>query len=419
MFKNKNCTVIYWDKDKDVFGAEISAAEGGKMIIGQTVFSDPLVPDFSARLVHVCAALKPKENHSIILASRFEEAICIELNLPKLPQAEMQKALGFEMPRHIPVSIDGMAWTYRIIGEVPAETAISTLSKVRILAVSRKSWDSTVSQITGAEIKADAVTHPLMVFNTLPDNPEFILDDPDELLKLFPGVQDDSAKLGHSGLSAKFSGLEGFGNLAAKQKSGLLVCLLIGEFILRGTASPESLNIAPLPDTVRPQRFRAFRYSAAALFILVLMLGTVLIARSWWDARSRYSRIIVEKQRIASKISEFKQERFKNKKIDELIKKIDETEPGNAEILQCLQTLSQKLPSSMWITMFSTKDEDIDVTICTTKDKDAQSDLSKLGGMPIFSNFSIRSTRRDSDGTLTIFVHIVYQGKFKRQKTNG
>jgi hypothetical protein len=53
------------------------------------------------------------------------------------------------------------------------------------------------------------------------------------------------------------------------------------------------------------------------------------------------------------------------------------------------------------------------------KDKDVQSDLSKLNGIPIFSSFNIRSTRRDGDGTLTIFAHITYQSKFKRQKGNG
>ncbi len=418
MFKNQNCTVIYWDKDKDVFGVGISAAEGGRMKIMQTVFSDPLIPEFSVRLLDVCNRLNPGESHRIILASRFEGAICVELNLPKLPQAEMQKALGFELPRHIPVPLEEIAWTYRVIGEMPGETKLSTLSKVRILAVSRKSWDSTVAEITRSEIKADAATHPLMVFNSLPDNPEFMLDDSDELLKLFQGGI-DPVKVGDGVLSAKFAGLEGFGDFSVKQKAGILVCLLIGEFILRGTASPESLNIATLPDTVRPQRFRAVRYSAAALLVLVLFLGSVLIVRSWWDARARYGRIIVEKQRITSKINEFKQERFKNKKIDELIRKIDETDPGNAEIIQCLHTLSQKLPSSMWISMFSTKDGDIDLTICTTKDQSAQADLAKLNDIPIFSSFSIRSTRRDSDGTLTIFVHIVYQSKFKRQKVNG
>ncbi|MFA6291879.1 MAG: hypothetical protein WC637_08875 [Victivallales bacterium] len=417
MFKNQNCTVIYWDKDKDVFGAGISAEKTGKMAVLQTAFSDSRITDFSARLRDVCKTLSPGESHRIILASRFEGAICIELNLPKLPPAEMQKALGFELPRHIPVPVEELAWTYRIVGEIPGETKFAALSKVRILAVSRKSWDSTVAEITTSEIKADAATHPLMVFNYLPDNPEFILDDPDELLKFFPGAA-DPANSGTGDLNSRFAGIEGFGNLPVKQKAGLLVCLLIGEFILRGAVSPESLNIAQLPDTVHPQRFRAVRYSAAALFIFILMLGTVLIARSWWDARSRYGRIIVEKQRITSKINGFKQERFKNKKIDELIKKIDETDPGNAEILQCLQTLSQKLPSNMWLTMFSTKDEDIDITICTTKDKDAQADLSKLNGIPIFSSFSIRSTRRDSDGALTIFAHIVYQSKFKRQKVN-
>ena len=417
MFKNQNCTVIYWDKDKDVFGAGISAGKAGKAEVLQTAFSDPRLSDFSARLLDVYNTLNPGESHRIILASRFEGAICIELNLPKLPPAEMQKALGFELPRHIPVPIEEITWACRIVGETPGETKISALSKVRILAVSRKAWESTVAEIAGSEIKADAATHPLMVFNFLPDNPEFMLDDPDELLKLFPGAG-DPAVVGNTGLNANFAGLEGFGNLSVKQKAGILVCLLVGEFILRGTGSPESLAIGPLPDTARPQRFRAVRYSAVALVVLVFLLGTVLIARSWWDARARYSRIIVEKQRITSKINEFKEERYKNKKIDELIRKIDETDAGNAEIIQCLQTLSQKLPSSMWITMFSTKDDDIDLTICTTKDKDAQTDLSKLSGIPIFSSFSIRSTRRDGDGTLTIFAHIVYQNKFKRQKVD-
>ena len=417
MFKNQNCTVIYWDKDKDVFGAGISAGKAGKPEVIQTAFSDPRISDFSARLLDVYNTLNPGENHRIILVSRFEGAICIELNLPKLPPTEMQKALGFELPRHIPVPIEEIAWTYRIIGEAPGETKISALSKVRILAVSRKAWDSTVAEIAGSEIKADAATHPLMVFNFLPDNPEFMLDDPDELLKLFPGGG-GSAAAGTMGLDANFTGLEGFGNFSVKQKAGVLVCLLVGEFILRGTDSPESLAIAPLPDTARPQRFRAVRYSAAALLVIILMFGAVLIVRSWWDARARYSRISAEKQRITSKINDFKQERLKNKKIDELIRKIDEADAGNSEIIQCLQTLSQKLPSSMWITMFSTKDDDIDLTICTTKDKDAQADLSKLSGIPIFSSFSIRSTRRDGDGTLTIFAHIVYQNKFKRQKVD-
>jgi len=410
--------VIYWNKDGNIFGSSISKGEGGRIAVLQTAFADPKIPDFSDRLLEVFNRLAPGENHTIILASRFEGAICMDLNLPNLPHAEMEKALSFELPRHIPVPVEEIVWSYRITGNVHEEGKSSSLAKVRIMAVSRKSWDSAVAEIVDSGIKADSATHPFMVFNTLPDNPEFILDDPNELLKLFPGMPED---VSHDSmhLSGKFSGLEGFLDYSPVQKTGLLVCLLIGEFIINGTASPENIKIAALPDTVRPQRFRLVRYSVAALLIVVLLLGTVLLARNWWDARTRYGRIIAEKQRINAKINEFKQERLKNKKIDELIKKIDETEPGNNEMIQCLFTLSQKLPPSMWITMFSTRDDEMDLTICTMKDQSAQSDLSALNNIPIFSNFSIRSTRRDSDGTLTIFVHIVYQSKFKRQKDKG
>jgi len=415
LFGNHSCTAIYWDKDGNIFGASVSKGEGGRIVVLKAVFSDPKITDFSDSLLDVYNRLAPGESHTIILASRFEGAICMDLNLPNLPHAEMEKALSFELPRHIPVPVEEITWSYRIIGNVREEGKPSSLVKVRIMAVSRKSWDSSVAGIVDSGIKADSATHPFMVFNVLPDNPEFILEDPNELLKLFPGMPEDvSHDKVH--LSQKFSGLEGFLNYTPVQKTGLLVCLLIGESILDGTVSPDNIKISSLPDIVRPQRFRLVRYSAAALLIVVLLLGAVLLARNWWDVRTRYGQITAEKQRISAKINEFKQERLKNKKIDELIKKIDETEPGNYELIQCLSALSQKLPSSMWITMFSTRDDEMDLTICTTKDQSAQTDLAALNNIPIFSNFSIRSTRRDSDGTLTIFVHIVYQSKFKRQK---
>jgi len=415
LFGNHSCTVIYWDKDGNIFGASVSKGAGGRISVQQSVFSDPGIPDFSERLLELFNRLAPGESHTIILASRFEGAICMDLNLPNLPHAEMEKALSFELPRHIPIPVEEIAWSYRILGNAKEEGKSSSLAKVRIMAVSRKSWDSAVGEIVRSGIKADSATHPFMVFNSLQDNPEFILDDPNELLKLFPGMPED---VSHEtvNMSEKFSGVEGFPGYTPVQKSGLLVCLLIGGFILDGTATPEKIKIASLPVTVNPQRFRLVGYSAAALLVVVLLLGTVLLARNWWDVRTRYGRIIAEKQRINAKINELKQERLKNKKIDELIKSIDETEPGNNELIRCLFALSQKLPPSMWITMFSTRDDEMDLTICTMKDQSAQSDLSALNNIPLFSNFSIRSTRRDSDGTLTIFVHIVYQNKFKRQK---
>jgi len=414
LFKHHSCAVVYWDKDKNVFGTGISSSKDGKIKVLQTACSDSRIPDFPGRLLDVCNRLEPGENQRIILASRFEGAICIELNFPKLNHSEMQKALDFELPRHIPVPMEEVIWNYRVLEEIPGEDRNQLHSKVRILAVNRKSWDSVLSDIVASGVKADTVIHPLMVFSHLPEDPESMLDNPDELLKLL-AVETASG----SDMSSKFTGLEKLEGLSSNQRTGLLICLIIGEYVLQGISSPESLSLSRLPDILSPQRFRAIRYSAAVLFMVVLMLGTVLLARNWLDARARYGRITKEKQRISSKIDEFKQERLRNKKIDELIKKIGETNPGNSEVLQCLQILSQKLPSNMWISMFSSRDDEIDVTICTMKDQTAQADLSKLNGIPLFSSFSIRSTRRDSDGTLTIFVHIVYQGKFKRRKANG
>ncbi len=407
---------MYWDKDGNIYGASVSKGrEPGKIAVLQTAFADSKIPVFPDRLRDIYNRLAPGESHTIIMASRYEGAICMELNLPNLAYAEMQKALSFELPRHIPVPLEEVVWSYRTIGLVQEQGVPPSHVRIRVIAVSRKSWDSAVAGIVDSGIKADAATHPLMVFNSLPDNPEFILEDPGEMLKLFPGMPAD-VSIERPQLSEKFVGLEGFLNYTPAQKTGMLICLLIGETILNGTLTPDNIRISPLPDVVRPQRFRLVRYSAAALLAFVLLLGMVLLARNWWDARTRYGKIITEKQRVAVKINEFKQERLKNKKIDELIKKIDDTNPGNAEIFQCLLVLSQKLPTSMWISMFSTRDDEMDLTICTMKDKDAQTDLSVLNTIPMFSNFSIRSTRRDSDGTLTIFAHIVYQSKFKRQK---
>ncbi len=427
MFRNSNCAVIYWDALKNVSGVTLSRGDGGRLAVVQTAFSNPEIQDLPARLLDVCARLGSGENFKIILAGRFEGAICMDLTLPKLSPVEMQKALGFELPGHIPVPLEEMTWCYRAGAEIPGENGASSHMKVRVVCVNRKSWEAALAEIAASGIKIDALTHPYLVLGALPDNPESVLDDHQELMKFFHGAEELQ---GMDRISRIFSGLEVMDGISQAQKTGLMACLLIGESVMDSDRAPSTLNIAPLPDSLRPQRFRAVKYSAAALLALVLVLGFIFLCRCWWDARARYGKLIDEKHRIAVKINEFKLERVKNKKIDELIKKIEDTNTGNADILQCLNVLSQKLPSSMWISMFSTRDDEIDLTVCTMKDKDAQTDLSALNSIPMFANFSIRSTRRDSDGTLTIFVHIVCQGrevkdkdgrenKDKKPKSNG
>ncbi len=403
--------MIYWDRGMNVFGASITSSGDGVLSLLKVACSDPGIPDLAGRLVNVFNRLEIGENHKIVLAARFDGAICMELELPKLPHHEMRKALDFELPRHIPVPIDEVIWTFRTVSEGGAGKGAAQ-SKVRILSVSRKVWDTTISSVAASGIKADVMTHPVMALRNLPSDPEELLDNHDEMGKALSSLSGSDAGPG------KFAGLDVISGLPDEQKTGLLVCLLVGEFILQENVSSENLNLSHLPDSMRPQRFRAIRYSAAALFMLVLVLAGTLIFRSWLDARDRYGKIIAEKQRTLAKIDEFKQERLRNKKTDELVKKIRDSNPGNPEVILCLQLLSQKLPSNMWITMFNSRDNEMDVTICTMKDKDAQADLSKLSSLPNFSSFSIRSTRRDGDGTLTIFVHIVYQDKLKRQK-NG
>jgi len=168
------------------------------------------------------------------------------------------------------------------------------------------------------------------------------------------------------------------------------------------------MSLFPLPQSLEPVRFRFLKTAFIFLVVANVLLALLLCASHSADSRRRLSVLKEEKSRIDAELFKIAQEEARNRELDEFMKRMSGTDPGDAEIVAALLSLTRNLPSHIRISNFSSRAREIDLSISTNNDKGVQADLSKLNSLPEFSKVSIKNTRRDRDGSLTVYLKLTH-----------
>jgi Tfp pilus assembly protein PilN len=331
----------------------------------------------------------------------MEGAVNLDIEVPKLSRQEIKKALGFELQRQVPVPVENLVWTYRVTGHSANKT------KVRIFAVKEEIWNKFLDALIQSGIKCDALLHPIFCEGL---SSEGELDAINEFYEELWHVSSEAAP-NSSVIERIKSLLKGDAAESAKAGSsaGFFMSLVLASYATGNTFRTDRALYLPLPKQLLLARFKFLKNAFAALSSLTFFLLFLLCFRHVFDARERFAEITSEQRRVESEILRLNQEEMREKEIDDFMKKLKDSDPGDAEIIAALLSLTKNLPPHMWISMFSSRGDEIDLTVSTRRDKDAQAELSKLNQLGEFSNVSTKNTRRDSDGTLTIYLKMTHK----------
>lgn len=164
-------------------------------------------------------------------------------------------------------------------------------------------------------------------------------------------------------------------------------------------------NLSQCPDCVpvtskiheakRPARYKKTKVFYATLFLLSLTLIIIVSGRqlkiyqTYISAQNEFDRALrmeIKKQ----------QEIFKQLSAEQaLLGKIQEAKPGGHSLGPLLAELTQKLPAYMWITNFSQKNDQVDITVNSAKDDPAL--YKTLNESRTFQLINLRKSRTGTD----------------------
>ncbi len=393
----KECLVITKDKNFSLRAVVARRKSDTEISIIRTASSLGTLEDLPARISKVYSDLNPSEDHTVIIGTRLEGAFNVDIKTPKMPVNEIRNALSFELQRQIPLPIDSLAWCYRICSTSESSNLI------RIFAVKADVWNNIVSILVQSGIKFDAFIYPAFCEDTGTDK---YLDD---LNHAYDELFDDFSRE----CPEQFSGLLScsgtvFSGEELASDCGTLLCKSLCHHVLLGGFPSRVLSPLEVPASLRPVRFKFLKNSFMVFLLVNALLALVLCMRYSSDARRRMNELKAERTKANAEIFKIAQEDSQNRDIDELITKMEETDPGNPDIVMALLSLTQNIPPQLYASTFNAKGSEIELTLSSRKEEGVQSEASKLNSISDFSNVSIKNTRRDRDGSVTVYLKLTH-----------
>lgn len=425
-WEHNDCIVLFWNKEKHVIGLKVEK-KGNKLNVLDTASSSSDTEQLAIAIAEVENLLVAEETHLMLAGCNLPGSVSIDINIPKMSHADMRQAISYELPRHIPCDVQDLIFGYRII--TPEDDAESAKITVRIVAVMKRQWNEILSELTGSGIKIDAMVTPFLAVDPLMGADDQLLFSDSQDIFLFsrspeyPGrriivrdLENNPDLINKLDYKQKIKEL-GFvwDKLPSEIKDDpgmYLPSLLIAAYGLTPEFSSDKHTLIKLPNELVPERYRTLRTAFFALIATIILLVLMLVGRFWLESVNRYEKI---KDEISS--VEFQKERIvkeQNKLYEKtaLINQIIETDKGNAEVLTCIQKITQELPKEMWLGHFHSRGDSIDLSFRYTKSGIRQPNFNKAG---IFN--TIRSSKRSSrDGSTTESVKLEYIPPEKRNE---
>ena len=356
--------VIFWNKSGDMTGHVFERGADKVGLTEKGSHSAAENSNFVERLREVNTALSEYSGDSIILSGCLPQTICLELALPPMKNSELADVLAFELPRILPSPVEYLAFFFRRV-----ENA------VRICAMKRAIWEQFLADCSSAGVRFDAYIHPFM-------------------------VADDGALLG--GYRWQRDAVTGLCSMVAEEADET-----DGEFaesLAKYSFSPgfagDCRYLSPIPQALKPQRFRTHRLALAALLGFCVVIGGALGYRHWQDNRG-YERAIYADIDQATYIAELYGREItgmqaRSEAVQKLLWEANEIAP-----LPLLEELTAALPNRAWVTGFRTGGGIVNLTAVSSERAEAVT--SVFNGL---DGFEVESLRQQigGDGKTTLFV---------------
>lgn len=417
LLEYQECIALFWTRTGSVYGTRVHV-KNHKLSIVETASAESESGNFTTAFSQVSEQLLQPTTNLIIAGGSIAGSVCFDILIPQMSLSDVKQAIQYELPRHMPCDPMEVTYGYRII-EKPEEEGKSKLL-IRVYAVLKKDWNELITEFTSSEVKIDVFISPNLVLDPLledvnelfiPDIDEDFIHTREDDSPMRQMIQIDEEIDKKSNIPDSTSLLEklNYESPSVEITESLdhyIAPLILAAYGLSSDFRESHKQMVPMPKEMVPERFRRLKISFFMFLITCVLMIMALGIRSWWDSWTKLQSLKEENQLVNEKLKKLKNTNSRLIYIDELITELQGAEIGNDEIAKSLYLLSKIIPKTMWLSHYSTRGSSMDLSVRAPAGQQSKlvSILNKTGIFKVKNSY----TRRNSDGTENIYVHIEF-----------
>jgi len=423
VFDVKESLAFAWDAAGAVRAVRVRREPDGRLhLLATATAADG---SLAANLAAVREQIQPQEGELILGGGNLAGLVCFEHDFPRMASGELPQAVGFELPRRVPLAPEELHFGWRIL---PAAPGIAEGNmRVRVAAIPVRDWDQLLGEIAASGWRMDVLLSPWLAIDPLlSELPEVSLPGMDEgfgfrrepdasggrrvMVAAAPAVSDPAEVLGMLGYNVTELPSE----MSREQLDRWLPVCLLAAYGLSPAASRDRAGMLPLPHELQPVRFRTQRTIFMGIAALVVILVLAYLGRLSAEARGEYRALSRERRETLLQIQEFDQRNRAMEPVDSVICELAKVENGIGEMLYCLHQLTTRIPQTMSLFQLNSRGNLIELNLRMTGDGDDK--LAELEAAGCFT-VSNRQTRRNPDGTANVFLRLTYRSPSRPERS--
>lgn len=374
--------------------------------------------------------------HLVVAGGEFDKSVCFDLLMPRMPMSDIKQALSYELPRYLPVDCSRMVIGYRLVPQ-DSETGESDKLHIRVFAIAGEVWNELLTDLANFGMRVDHLVSPYLAldpllsdvkevsFSLFDGNEMFVKAGDSSLRKMIvlppeEHPEDEADESSNEEVDVILDSLgydqqrllELFG---PKDIKSYVPALLLAAFALAPEFQENKNFFPPLPRQLKPERFRKLRLLSIVLMVLMVLLTSSILSLNLWETWSHTNALRNEYKAVQDKNIVLKQEIAAMEPMEnDLFDKLSTAEVGIGNMSQVVHKLCLVIPKRVWLLHFSSRDSKIDISARAP----AGSQSSLMTALNRSGVFKTKSsyTRRNSDGTENIYIHMLMNSAPKSKK---
>ncbi len=372
---SKACIALTWDNAQSCRGVKLVRRGDHFAVVSQWQSESGGENEPSVALVDGARALGADANTPMIVGSDACDFGFADLTMPSLDRDNLRNALRFELNKHAPVSQDKLAWGFRVLGAADDDHI-----RVRLAYIPETQWRRWLDIVSGLShhvdliMPAPAALDPLLsgtaLYVATDERNGYLFtpeDDGREVL-ISDGSDDGAFGAGDDPLNVEHLDLGQLAALTADEQRRYAGAVALAMYGTTASLRHDKKTWFPVPDELRPRRHRASRRAAVALAVYIALILLFGFGRSYVEG-ARYLNDLEAQQaevrrEIEALIEAEDPEQFVSALRDELTG-LDLTRPT---MLECMITLTKRIPEEYWASNMSWTDGKIELQIRSEMD---------------------------------------------------
>jgi len=386
MFSTKECTVINWSKNGDVQGVTLRTLGKAVLVLSAVERKHSSGEMLAERLQDVYDEIAPHRDTHVILSGHIKRGAYLDIKLPNLSEAELERMLEFELARRVPFPIEDLVWLHEVVADTIDSTGRVT---VRVFIAPESDWNEIISHLRVSGVKADMFIPTFM--SELGNRTCYLPSINEDFLFAAPGTGGLRSFIVSSefkcSVGSAIDRIEPGEFETVIEQGAFAPALMCGVHILEHPVKIHN-PLMTFPPDILPQRLRAVRFALLALLVVTFTLIGAFSIQVYRGNSARMWALEDELSFVQRRIKKLQQDKMRANAVINKIESVSQPYHGDHNLIGHLAELTQALPNEMRLTNLSQREKEFDLAIVTESYSEAA--LENLEKNPEFEVMSVR-----------------------------